>query len=147
MYNKNKLDDKMEKIITFLMFQGGQAEEAMNFYVSIFENSNFEIIKRHGTENPMEIPGTVQQAIFTLNGQTFMCMDSNAGHQFTFTPSISFFVNCKTENEVETLFNKLSENGMVLMELAEYPFSKKFGWVQDKFGVSWQLYLMKIEVL
>jgi predicted 3-demethylubiquinone-9 3-methyltransferase (glyoxalase superfamily) len=131
----------MEKIITFLLFQGGKAEEAMNFYASLFENSTIEVVERHGTENPAEIPGSIQRAIFTLNGQHFMCMDSNAGHQFTFTPSMSLFVNCKTAGEVETLFNKLSQNGMVLMELAEYPFSKKFGWVQDKFGVSWQLYL------
>jgi len=83
----------------------------------------------------------VQHATFSLNGQEFMCIDSNAKHGFTFTPSISLYVKCKTEEEIEALFNKLSGGGQIFMPLSSYPFSKKFGWLSDKFGVSWQLNL------
>ena len=69
-------------------------------------------------------------------------MESSLDHAFTFTPAISIFVNCETEDEIDKLFETLSQGGSVLMELTQYPFSKKFGWVQDKFGVSWQLNLV-----
>jgi predicted 3-demethylubiquinone-9 3-methyltransferase (glyoxalase superfamily) len=81
-------------------------------------------------------------AVFTLNGQTFQCADSRAGHAFAFTPAISFFVKCKTENEINNLYEKLVENGQIFMEFMKYPFSKKFSWIQDKFGISWQLSLV-----
>ena len=71
----------------------------------------------------------------------YMAMDSNLLHQFTFTPAISIFVTCETEKEIDTLFKMLSDGGSVFMELNKYPFSEKFGWVEDKFGVSWQLNL------
>ncbi|MES9669193.1 VOC family protein, partial [Bacillus pseudomycoides] len=71
----------------------------------------------------------------------FMCIDSNVKHDFTFTPSMSLYVNCDTEAEIDEVFHKLAEEGEVLMPLAAYPFSKKFGWLKDKFGVSWQLTL------
>jgi predicted 3-demethylubiquinone-9 3-methyltransferase (glyoxalase superfamily) len=85
----------------------------------------------------------VLHATFILNGQEFMCIDSSVKHEFTFTPSISLYVKCDTEEEIDELFEKLSQDGEVLMPLAAYPFSAKFGWVQDKFGVSWQLNLSK----
>lgn len=128
-----------QKITTFLMFSG-QAEEAMNFYVSLFDQSEIVSIKRYGPNEP-GAEGSVQQATFTLGGQTFMCIDSNVKHDFTFTPAISLFVTCDTEEEIDRVFAKLSEGGVVYMPLAAYPFSKKFGWVGDKFGVSWQLSL------
>lgn len=127
------------KIMTFLMFEG-RAEEAMNLYTSLFEDSGIASIDRYGP-NEAGPEGTVRQATFTLRGQTFMCIDSAIQHSFTFTPSISLFVTCETEEEVENVFGKLSEGGQVLMPLEAYPFSRKFGWVQDKFGVSWQLTL------
>jgi predicted 3-demethylubiquinone-9 3-methyltransferase (glyoxalase superfamily) len=68
-----------------------------------------------------------------------MAIDSAAPHQFTFTPAMSLFVTCDTEEETEKVFEKLAEGGMVMMALGAYPFSKKFGWVQDRFGVSWQV--------
>jgi predicted 3-demethylubiquinone-9 3-methyltransferase (glyoxalase superfamily) len=131
----------MQKITTFLMFQG-QAEEAMNFYTSLFDKSEIISISRYGANEAGE-EGTVKHAIFSLNGQEFMCIDSNVKHDFTFTPSISLYVNCDTEDELDRIYEKLSEGGKVLMPLAAYPFSKKFCWVQDKYGVSWQLNLAK----
>ncbi|MDQ0339686.1 putative 3-demethylubiquinone-9 3-methyltransferase (glyoxalase superfamily) [Caldalkalibacillus uzonensis] len=129
------------KITTFLMFDG-QAEEAMNFYVSLFEDSEIIDITRYGP-NEAGKEGSVLQATFSLNGQVFMCIDSSVKHDFTFTPSISLYVTCQTEEEIDRLFEHLSENGTVLMPLSTYPFSAKYGWVQDKFGVSWQLNLVK----
>jgi predicted 3-demethylubiquinone-9 3-methyltransferase (glyoxalase superfamily) len=131
------------QIINHLLFTGtGKAEEAMSFYVSVFENSKIINVERYSENEGSEIPGTIKVAVFTLNGQTFQCADSSAGHTFTFTPAISFFVKCKTENEINNLYEKLVENGQVFMEFMEYPFSKKFSWIQDKFGVSWQLSLV-----
>lgn len=87
------------------------------------------------------VKGTVIHATFTLHGQEFMCIDSYVNHNFTFTPAMSLYVTCDTEEEIETAFNKLAEDGAVLMPLGAYPFSKKFGWLNDKYGVSWQLTL------
>ncbi|ARU59866.1 hypothetical protein CBW65_01440 [Tumebacillus avium] len=127
------------QITTFLMFEG-QAEEAMKFYMSIFDNSEIVNISRYGAEGPGPV-GTVQHAAFTLNGQEFMCIDSFVNHEFTFTPSISLYVTCDTEEQIDLVFGKLAENGNVLMPLGAYPFSEKFGWVADRFGVTWQLTL------
>lgn len=129
----------MSKITTFLMFEG-QAEEAMNFYTSIFDHSEIVSVSRYGA-NEAGTEGTVIHATFTLNGQEFMCIDSNVKHGFSFTPSMSLYVTCETEGEIDRIFEKLSLEGTVLMPLDVYPFSKKFGWLSDKFGVSWQLSL------
>lgn len=130
-----------QKITTFLMFSG-QAEEAMNHYISIFDQSEIISIERYGA-NEDGAEGTVKHAAFSLNGQMFMCIDSSVKHDFTFTPAISLYVTCDSEDEIVRVFEKLSQDGTVLMPLAAYPFSEKFGWVQDKFGVSWQLNLAK----
>lgn len=129
----------MQKITTFLMFEG-RAEEAMNFYISLFKDSQITSITRYG-ENEAGKPGTVVHAVFQLNGQEFMCIDSAIKHEFTFTPSISLYVTFDDEDELDQVFAKLSEDGNILMPLNSYPFSKKFGWISDKFGVSWQLSL------
>jgi predicted 3-demethylubiquinone-9 3-methyltransferase (glyoxalase superfamily) len=129
-----------QKIKTFLMFSG-KAEEAMNFYISLFEDSEIKEVRRYGPDEA-GTEGTVLLATFSLNGQLFMCIDSHIRHQFTFTPSISLYVDCFTELEIDTLFSKLSEAGQVLMPLSQYPFSPKFAWVADKFGISWQLNLV-----
>lgn len=130
----------MQKITTFLMFEG-KAEEAMNFYTSLFSNSRIVDISRYGAgEQGKE--GTVMHATFSLNGQEFMCIDSFVSHGFTFTPSISLYVKCESEEEIDKVFAALSANGQVLMPLGPYPFSRKFGWLSDKFGVSWQLTLV-----
>ena len=83
----------------------------------------------------------VVHATFALSGQVFMCMDSNVKHDFTFTPSMSLYISCATEEEIDRLFEKLSQGGSVAMPLMAYPFSSKFAWVTDKYGVSWQLNL------
>ncbi|MHA6481519.1 VOC family protein [Paenibacillus sp. strain BS8-2] len=129
----------MQKINTFLMFDG-QAEEAMNFYVSLFEDSEVVSIAKYGPEGPGK-EGSVIHASFTLKGQTYMCIDSNIKHDFTFTPAISLYVHCDSEEEIETLYGKIGEGGGPLMPLGEYGFSKKFAWVADRFGVTWQLNL------
>jgi predicted 3-demethylubiquinone-9 3-methyltransferase (glyoxalase superfamily) len=125
------------KISTFLMFEG-DAEEAVNFYVSLFPDSEIINIVRYGPEMPAA-EGNVYHARFTLSGRTFMAFDSPAEHPFTFTPSVSLFVQCDTENELDVLFEKLSDGGEILMPLGEYPFSEKYVWINDRFGVSWQL--------
>jgi len=128
-----------ERITPFLMFEG-KAEEAMNFYVSLFPASRVESIERYGPEGP-GAEGSVVRAAFVLRGQRLMCIDSPVSHRFSFTPSISLFVDCASEEEVDRLFAALSEGGEVMMELAAYPFARKFAWVADRFGVSWQLSL------
>jgi len=124
-------------ISTFLMFEG-RAEEAMNFYVSVFDDAEIVSINRYdkGQGGP---EGTVMNAVFKLAGGEYMCIDSPAKHGFTFTPAMSLFVQCDSEQQAEELFTKLSDSGAVMMPLGTYPFAKKFGWVEDKFGISWQL--------
>jgi predicted 3-demethylubiquinone-9 3-methyltransferase (glyoxalase superfamily) len=128
----------MHKITTFLMFEG-KAEEAMNLYLAAFPNSAIRSISRYG---PGEdgTAGSVRHAVFSLNGQEFMCIDSS-GHDFTFTPTMSLHVQCSDEAELDRLFAALSEGGKVLMELAAYPFARKYAWINDRYGVSWQLSL------
>ena len=131
----------MQQITTFLMF-AGQADAAMNFYTSLFAGSKVLSVERYGPNEP-GAEGTVKHATFSLGGQEFMCIDSNVEHGFTFTPAMSLYVNCQTEQQLDQLFMQLSQGGQVLMPLDRYPFSAKFGWVSDKFGVSWQLNLAK----
>jgi predicted 3-demethylubiquinone-9 3-methyltransferase (glyoxalase superfamily) len=114
----------------------------MNFYTSLFEKSKILSLTRYGP-NEAGAEGTVMHATFALNGQDFMAIDSNVRHEFTFTPAVSLYVNCGTEAEIDRLFEKLSLAGQVLMPLSSYPFSEKFAWIADKFGVSWQLNLAK----
>ncbi len=136
------MSDSPQKITTFLMFTGqtAQAEAAMTFYISLFEDSKILSIQRYGPEGP-GVEGSVLHARFSLNGQEFMCIDSNGPHDFTFTPSISLFITCESEAEIDRLYGQLSEGGGILMPLSNYGFSRKFGWIADRFGVSWQLNL------
>ncbi|MGI8499300.1 MAG: VOC family protein [Gemmatimonadaceae bacterium] len=115
----------MQKITPFLWYNG-QAEEAMNFYVSIFKNSKIGRVSRYGDAGP-GAKGTVMSATFQLDGQEFMAL--NGGPQFTFSPAISFFVSCETQDEVDDLWEKLSAGGR----------RDRCGWLQDKYGVSWQI--------
>jgi predicted 3-demethylubiquinone-9 3-methyltransferase (glyoxalase superfamily) len=121
------------------MFEG-QAEGAMNFYTTLFDDSEILSITRYGP-NEAGAEGSVMHATFALNGQEFMCIDSSIKHEFTFTPAMSLYVNCETEAELDRLFEALSYDGQVLMPLDRYPFSDKYAWVSDKYGVSWQLNL------
>jgi len=127
------------KIHPFLMFEGS-AEEAMTMYTSLFEDSEIINMLHYGADES-GVEGSVLHATFSVKGQEFMASDSNVKHNFTFTPSISIFVTCDSEEEIEVAYAKLSQGGEILMPLAAYSFSAKFGWVNDKFGVSWQLSL------
>jgi predicted 3-demethylubiquinone-9 3-methyltransferase (glyoxalase superfamily) len=127
------------KVTTFLMFEG-VATEAMNLYVSVFGGSKIQQVERYGT-GEQGAEGTVKRASFTLAGQEFLCIDSPIKHGFTFTPSISLFVECDSDAELEAAFSRLSDGGSVLMPVGNYGFSTKFGWLSDRYGVSWQLNL------
>ena len=129
----------MQKITTFLTFTG-QAEEAMDFYVSIFERSEVLSIERYGPDDG-ENAGKVKHATFSLSGQEFACIDSPPVHEWTFTPAISLWVTCHSEEEIDGLHARLAEGGQVFMPLGSYPFSEKFVWLADRYGVSWQLAL------
>jgi predicted 3-demethylubiquinone-9 3-methyltransferase (glyoxalase superfamily) len=123
----------------FLMFEG-RAEEAMEFYVSLFRDGEILDIRRY-EKNERGAEGSVMRASFRVAGLTVMCIDSPMKHDFTFTPAFSLFVDCDSLAEVEKLAGALSEGGRVLMPLGEYGFSRRFAWVSDRYGVSWQLNL------
>ncbi len=131
----------MKSVSTFLMFVGDQAgktEEAITLYVSLFDQSEVLHIEHYGAGGN-EPKGTVKLARFTLNGVEHMAMDSGLDHAFNFTPSISLYVQCDSLEEIERVYIKLSNDGQELMPLDNYGFSQKFGWLNDKYGVSWQL--------
>ena len=115
----------MPKITPFLWFDG-KAEEAMNFYVSVFKNSKVVRVSRYGEAGPGP-KGTVMSATFQLDGQDFFAL--NGGPQFAFTPAISFFVNCETQQEVDEMWERLSEGGK----------KERCGWLKDRYGLSWQI--------
>lgn len=130
-------------ISTFLMFSGerlGQAEEAINFYVSRFADSHVQQIRRWGPGAPGP-EGGIMHATFTLQGRQFMASESSAPHPFNFTPSLSLFVDCESEQEISRQFEAFAAGGQVLMPLDNYGFSRRFGWLNDRFGVSWQFNL------
>ena len=115
----------MQKITPFLWCDG-KAEEAMNFYVSIFKDSKVVSVSRYGDAGPGP-KGSVMSATFQLDGQQFYAL--NGGPHFTFTPAISFFVNCETQEEVDELWEKLSAGGE----------KSQCGWLKDQYGLSWQI--------
>ena len=113
-----------------------QAEEAVRFYVAAIPGSEILNVTRCGDKEPQPA-GSVRTVRFTLGGQELMAV--NGGPPFTFTPAVSLFVHCETAAEVDAVWEPLADGGMVLMPLDEYPFASRFGWVQDRFGVSWQV--------
>ena len=115
----------MQKITPFLWFDG-KAEEAMNFYVSVFKDSKVLSVARYGEAGPGP-KGTVMTAAFELQGQKFVAL--NGGPQFTFTPAISFVVNCETQAEVDHHWEKLGAGGQ----------PNRCGWLTDRYGVTWQI--------
>jgi predicted 3-demethylubiquinone-9 3-methyltransferase (glyoxalase superfamily) len=130
-------------LVPFLMFCGdqhGRAEEAIGFYCSVFPDSRVVALTRYGAgEDQPE--GTVEVASFELGGRPVMAIDSAAPHQFTFTPAISMYVECTSDEEIEGLSTALLDGGSALMPLGDYGFSKRFCWVADRYGVTWQLNL------
>ncbi len=138
---------------TFLTFVGdqcGKAEEAIQFYTSLFPNSVIKKIVKYAEGEPGGTPQLIKYGEFTLNGSTYRISESNYNHAWSFTPGVSLFVDCHTEKETETLFEKLSKDGgMIMIPLDDYTntsdnygFGKLFGWCQDKYGISWQLNLV-----
>jgi predicted 3-demethylubiquinone-9 3-methyltransferase (glyoxalase superfamily) len=131
------------QIAPFLMFQGGDAEQAMTFYTSLFDDGRIVEVTRYGPEGPGP-EGTVHLARFSLAGQHFLCSDSFVVHDFSFTPSFSVWIETESEQEIERLFAALGSGGTTLMPLDDYGFSRRFGWVNDRYGVSWQLNLGQV---
>ncbi len=115
----------MQKITPFLWFDT-QAEEAANFYISLFKNATIDEVSRYGEHGPGPA-GSVMSISFQLDGQNFIAL--NGGPQFTFSPAISLFVRCETQEEIDNFWEKLSEGGTV----------HQCGWVTDRFGVTWQI--------
>jgi predicted 3-demethylubiquinone-9 3-methyltransferase (glyoxalase superfamily) len=139
------------KISTFLTFVGdqcGKAEEAINFYTSIIPNSEIKSITKYAEGEEGGTPELIKYGTFTLNGVEYAVSESNYNHAWSFTPGVSLFVACNSEDEIQNLFEALVSNeGQVMVPLdnyagdGDYGFGKKFGWCQDKYGISWQLNL------
>jgi len=138
----SKKESVMTSSVTpFLMFQDGRAEEAINTYVEIFGDARVDFITRYGPNPVGAKEGSVQQAVFEIFGQRIMVTESPIKHPFDFNPAVSLFVDFTTEAELDRVFTELSEGGFVMMPPNNYGFSTKFAFIQDRFGVSWQLNL------
>jgi predicted 3-demethylubiquinone-9 3-methyltransferase (glyoxalase superfamily) len=124
----------------FLMFQGGTARAALDLYFATFPRSGIVRVEHYGAAGPGPA-GTIKVAVFTLCDREFMCADSPVNHGFSFTPSTSIFVDFDSAADLERAFAALAESGGILMPLNNYGFSRRFGWLNDRFGVSWQLNL------
>ncbi len=135
--------ENSNKITSCLWFDD-RGEEATKFYTSIFKNAKIKDTTHYLVETPSDRPeGSVLTVLFDLEGQQFLAL--NGGPHFKPNPSISFFINCETEEEVDYFWEKLSEGGEVLMPLDTYDYSEKYGWVEDKYGISWQVILSEPE--
>lgn len=126
-----------------LMFEG-DAEAAMRLYTALFDDTDIVRLERYGPGEP-GAEGDVKQAEFTLGGRRYRCIDSPVPHAFTFTPSISLCVDCESLAEFERLRAALAEGGETLMPPDDYGFGARFTWLNDRFGVSWQLNLAREE--
>src|SRR5690554_6098741 len=122
-----------------LMFIG-DAQAAIDLYTRVFKDAEVIKLQRYDDTNP-EMGGQIMQAEVRLQNQSLFFTDSPNVHSFDFTPSLSLFVTCSTAGEVDRIFHELSEDGAVMMPLDAYFFSKRFGWCNDRFGVSWQVSL------
>lgn len=130
-----------KRVTPFLMFQDGRAEEAILRYVEVFRDARVVFMTRYA-ENPHGAKvGSVQQAVLEIYGQPIMVTESPIRHPFDFTPAVSLFVDFDSEEELNRVFAALSEGGMVMMPPANYGFSRRFAFIQDRYGVSWQLNL------
>jgi predicted 3-demethylubiquinone-9 3-methyltransferase (glyoxalase superfamily) len=138
-------DNRVKSILTCLLFvgdQAGKAEEAITLYTSVFAGSEITSIERYGADDgDGETEGSIKAARFTLNGVEHVAMDSSLRHEFAFTPAMSFLVECESKAEFESAYQALSDGGVELMPPDDYGFSQKFVWLNDRYGVSWQLNL------
>ena len=124
----------------FLMFQGGVGREAVDFYVSLFEDGEILDLETYPAGGPAP-EGTIMRGRFRVAGQEFFVSDSYIDHAFDFTPSLSVWVEAETPDAQEALVAALAEGGATLMPLDTYGFSTRFAWVNDRYGVSWQINL------
>ena len=139
------------KATTFLTFVGdqcGKAGEAIQFYTSIFPNSEIKSMTKYRDGEDGGTPELIKYGVFTINGEEYMVSESNYNHAWSFTPGISLFIACDSDDEIQSLFDLLSSNGgQVMVPLdnydgsGDYSFGRKFGWCEDKYGISWQLNL------
>lgn len=127
----------MAKATPFLMFQG-EAQDAVDLYASVLPDTGLVSAERYG-EGDTGPAGTIKVGLLHICGREFMCSDSPIRHDFSFTPASSIFVELGTTEELDRVFGALSEQGAVLMPPENYGFSTRFAWLNDRFGVSWQL--------
>ena len=133
-------EEALQKIMPSLMFVGnnaGRAEEAIDFYASVFDDTNIKQIARYGADQKPDEEGTIMYADFELEGQLFAAMDSAQEHDFSFSEGISLMVNCDTQDEIDYYWEKLSA----------VPEAEQCGWLKDEFGVSWQILPTKMNKL
>ena len=123
---------------TFLTFQGGAATAALDLYRDVFDDFELIAIEHYGHADSGP-EGTVKVAKFRVANSEFSCADSPITHEWGFTPGVSLWIECDDEGELQRLFDRLSDGGRVYMPLDNYGFSTRFGWVGDRFGVTWQL--------
>ncbi len=131
----------MQPVQSCLLFTGeqwGNAEKAIKLYTSLFSDSEIREFQHHRADSG-EPKDTVENAVFTLKGIEFRAMDSGLDHKFTFTPAISIYVACHSAEELDRAWKALSDGGVQHMPIGDYGFSQRFGWTDDRFGVSWQL--------
>ncbi len=126
----------LQRLTPFLMFQTGLAQEAMDFYTELFDGEIL-MVDRYGDDTP-DMVGQIRLAAFSVGGQQINIMDSTIKHEFDFTPSLSLYYRCSSESEFQRIWDGLIEDGTVLMPEADYGFGL-FGWLNDRYGVSWQL--------
>lgn len=130
-----------KRVTPCLMFQDGRAEEAMNRYIEVFGEARVISIKRFGPNSVGADEASVEQGVFEIYGQRIMLTESPPIHSFGFTPAISLLVDFDSEPELDRVFAALSEGGQVMMPPDNYGFSRRFAFIQDRYGVSWQLSL------
>lgn len=139
----------MQKTTTYITFandKAGMAEEAINFYVSLFKNSKITSILHYKAGDYGGDEGMVKFAKFTLDGREYFASENNEKHEWGASPAVSILVQCESEEEIDELYKKLSDGGDAMLPLDNYGFSKKYGWLNDKFGVSWQLNLGQMDL-
>nr|WP_256489295.1 VOC family protein [Pleionea sp. CnH1-48] len=124
-------------VTPFLMYDG-DAQRAINLYLSIFSQSSLKSVTYYGPDEE-GAEGQVKRAELRIGEQNIICTDSPVKHSFAFTPSISMFVECESCEELDKLAEGLKKDGIVLMPPQKYDFSERFAWINDQFGVSWQL--------
>ncbi|WP_445383039.1 VOC family protein [Robiginitalea sp. IMCC43444] len=138
------------KTTTFLTFVGeqcGKAKKALDLYTSIFPNSEIKSIVKYDEGEAGGTPELIKYGVFTLNGTEYRVSESNFNHPWSFTPGVSLFVESDSEAEIQSAFETLASNGGQIMvpldayETGDYGFGKKFGWCEDKYGISWQFLL------